>query len=466
MSVMKKLLIAVLFVAVVGGAVTYAVVRRDRSTVTVETEYVARQDLVQSVVANGEIRPKQYINISSNAFGRIVSLPVSEGDRVDQSQFLAQIESVQTEAEVQSAQAGLDAVASELEGMEASIRAVEASLASAEAEKRRIEADFARAELEFDRAKQMLAEGLISREQFDRQESAFRVAVAQLELADARIAQADAESARTLTLRDGLTFRMGQQRAALTRARDELSKTTITSPLSGVITYLPVNEGEIAIVGIQNQPGTTLMTIADLSVITAELRVDETDILNLEVGQRAQVRVDALGDSVLNGTVSEIGNTALTEGGGGVVSTTPTTDEAKDFKVVITLDDPPDELRPGLSCTASIETATESNVLTIPIQALTVREVDEADVPEFVENPVIVPSRSGAPVRVEQEGVFVINDQTVSFRPVQTGIIGTTEIEIVNGLSEGNEIVIGSYRVLRTLEEGARVRVEENDGRS
>ena len=170
MSVMKKLLIAVLFVAVVGGAVTYAVVRRNRSTVTVETEYVARQDLVQSVVANGEIRPKQYINISSNAFGRIVSLPVSEGDRVDQSQFLAQIESVQTEAEVQSAQAGLDAVASELEGMEASIRAVEASLASAEAEKRRIEADFARAELEFDRAKQMLAEGLISREQFDRQE--------------------------------------------------------------------------------------------------------------------------------------------------------------------------------------------------------------------------------------------------------------------------------------------------------
>ena len=264
-------------------------------------------------------------------------------------------------------------------------------------------------------------------------------------------------------MEDGLTFRMGQQRAALTRARDELGKTTITSPLSGVITYLPVNQGEIAIVGIQNQPGTTLMTIADLSVITAEVRVDETDILNLKLGQRTEVRVDALGGRVLTGTVSEIGNTALTEGGGGAVSTTPTTDEAKDFKVVITLDDPPVELRPGLSCTAIIETATEFNVLTVPIQALTIREIDEIDVPDFVENPVIISSRSGAPVKVEQEGVFVINDGTVIFRPVQTGIIGTTDIEIVHGLAEGDEIVTGSYRILRTLEENAPVRVEEDD---
>ena len=463
MSAMKKLLIAVLLIAVVGGAVTTVVVRRNRDIVLVDTERVFRQDLAQSIVANGEIRPKQYVNISSNAFGRIVSLPVSEGDQVDTAQFLAQIESVQTEAEVQSAQAGLDAAASELEGMEASIRSGEASLASAEAEKRRIEADFARSELEFDRAKEMLEEGLISREQFDRQESAFRVGIAQLQAADARIAQADAESARMRTQRDGLTFRMGQQRAALTRARDELRKTTITSPLSGVITYLPVNEGEIAIVGVQNQPGTTLMTIADLSVITAELRVDETDIVNLKLGQRTEVRVDALGDRILGGYVSEIGNTALTEGGGGVVSTTPTTDEAKDFKVLITLDEPPDELRPGLSCTASIETAMESNVLTIPIQALTIREIDEIDVPDFVENPLVIPSRPGEPTKVEQEGVFVVNDDTVIFRPVQTGIFGTTDVEIANGLAEGDEIVTGSYRVLRTLEEDARVRIEDND---
>ena len=463
MNLMKKLLIAVILVAIVGGAVAFAVARRNRGIVTVETERVARQDLVQSVTANGEVRPKQYVNISSNAFGRIVSLPVSEGDSVEASQFLAQIESVQTEAEVQSAEAGVDAAASELEGMEASIRSAEASLASAEAERRRIEADFTRSEQEFKRAEELLEGGLISREQFDRQESTFQVAVAQIEAADARIAQADAQLAQVLTQRDRLAFRMGQQRAALTRARDELSKTTITSPLSGVITYLPVNEGEIAIVGVQNQPGTTLMTIADLSVITAELRVDETDIVSLQLGQKTEVRVDALGDRVLTGFVSEIGNTALTEGGGGVVSTTPTTDEAKDFKVVITLDDPPEELRPGLSCTATIETAGESNVVTIPIQALTIRELDEADVPDFVQNPVFVNSRPGEPVKVEQEGVFVMSDGAVEFRPVQTGIVGTTDIQILNGLAEGEEIVIGSYRVLRRLEEDTRVKVEEDD---
>ena len=190
---------------------------------------------------------------------------------------------------------------------------------------------------------------------------------------------------------------------------------------------------------------------------------DETDIVNLELGQRTEVRVDALGNRILTGFVSEIGNTALTEGGGGVVSTTPTTDEAKDFKVVITLDEPPEELRPGLSCTADIETAKKSNVLTVPIQALTIREIDEADVPEFVTNPVIIDSRPGEPVKVEQEGVFVINDLTVTFRPVETGIVGTTDIEILNGLGEGEEIVIGSYRVLRTLEDDTRVKIEEDD---
>ncbi len=466
MTVMKRIWIALVLVVIVGGAATFAVVRRNSGIVAVETGLVHRQDLVQAVTANGEIRPKQYVNISSNAFGRIVSLPVSEGDRVDQSQFLAQIESVQTEAEVRSAEAGLDAAASELESMEASIRSGEASLATAEAEKRRIEAEFARVTLEFDRAQEMLEEGLISREQFEQSESAFRVGVAQIDAAAARIAQVNAESARLRTQRDGLTFRMGQQRAALTRARDELSKTTITSPLAGVITYLPVNEGEIAIVGIQNQPGTTLMTIADLSVITAEVRVDETDIVNIKLGQRTEVRVDALGDRVLTGTVSEIGNTALTEGGGGVVSTTPTTDEAKDFKVVITLDDPTPELRPGLSCTARIETAKATDVLTIPIQALTIRELEEADVPVFVVNPVIIPSRPGVPVKAEVEGVFVINEGLALFRPVQTGIIGTTDIEVLNGLAEGDEIVIGSYRVLRTLEEDERVRVENNDENS
>ncbi len=253
---------------------------------------------------------------------------------------------------------------------------------------------------------------------------------------------------------------MTQQRASVTRARDQLAKTTINSPLAGVITYLPVNEGEIAIVGVQNQPGTTLMTIADMSVITAEVKVDETDIINLKLGQRTEVRVDALGDRTLTGFVSEIGNSALTSSGG--ISTTTTSGEAKDFKVVITLDDPPPELRPGLSCTATIETVSRDNVLTVPIQALTIREIDEADVPAFVDNPVYATSRPGEPVKVEQEGVFVVRNGVATFAAVKTGIIGTTDIEILAGLTDDDEIVTGSYRILRTLEDEVRIKVDES----
>jgi HlyD family secretion protein len=344
--------------------------------------------------------------------------------------------------------------------MDASIRSAEASGDSARAELNRIEADFRRSSQEFDRAQELYEGGLISKEEFDRQESGYDIAVAQVEAAKARIVQAEAQLEQVIKQKDGLRFRMTQQQASLTRARDQLAKTTIRSPLTGVITYLPVNEGEIAIVGVQNQPGTTLMTIADMSVITAEVKVDETDIINLKLGQRTEVRVDALGDRRLPGFVSEIGNSALTSSGG-ISTTTTNTDEARDFKVVITLDDPPPELRPGLSCTATIETAKRDTALTVPIQALTIREMNEADVPDFVDNPVYAASRPGEPVKVEQEGVFVIRNGVATFQPVKTGIIGTTDIEILNGLTDDQDIVTGSYRVLRALEDDVRIKVDE-----
>src|SRR5439155_3675030 len=179
----------------------------------------------------------------------------------------------------------------------------------------------------------------------------------------------EAQTAQVQNSREQTTIRIAQQRAALVRAKDSLSKTTITSPLDGIITYLPVNEGEIAIVGIQNQPGTNLMTIADLSVITAEVKVDETDIVNVRVGQEAKIKVDALGDKPLVGHVSEVGNSALNRSGN--AGGNGNGQEAKDFKVVITLDEPLKELRPGLSCTATIITASSKQVMSIPIQALT-----------------------------------------------------------------------------------------------
>ena len=467
MTSAKKAVVALMIVAVITATVVYAVTNRNRGVVTVETERVVLQALVQSVTASGEIKPKKYVNIGSSSMGRIVDLAVVEGDEVAENDFLLQIESVQTEAEVQSAEASLEAAASDLEGMDAQIRSAEASLDSSKAEKNRVAADLTRSEQEFERAQELFEQGLISREQFDRQESANLSAVAEVESADARIVVADAQLAQVLKHRETLTLRMGQQRAALIRARDSLDKTTITSPLDGIITYLPVNEGEIAVVGLQNQPGTTLMTIADMSVITAEVRVDETDIVNLKLGQRTEVRVDALGDRILTGHVSEIGNSALTASGNGNISTTTTNrDEAKDFKVVITLDDPPAELRAGLSCTASIETAKETRTMSVPIQALTIREIDEADMPAFVENPVQVNTRPGETPKVEQEGVFVVRNGVARFQPVKTGIIGTTDIEILDGLKEGEEIVTGTYRVLRTLEDETRIKIDENDDAS
>ena len=214
-----------------------------------------------------------------------------------------------------------------------------------------------------------------------------------------------------------------------------------------------MNEGEIAIVGMQNSPGTTLMTIADMSVITAEVKVDETDIVNLKLGQEAQIKVDALGDRPLPGHVSEIGNSALSRTGGAITTTSSNTQEAKDFKVVVTLDNPPPELRPGLSCTATIVTAMRKQAVTVPIQAITVREFD-ADTNATVSTEI-------EKKKVEHEGVFVLNAGVATFRRVKTGIVGATDIEVLDGIAENEEIVTGTFQVLRTLKDNTRIKIEK-----
>src|SRR6266516_4190043 len=340
MTTKKKFLTAVLTVVVALSIVNYGMFIRNRGVVRNQTGSVIRQDLTQTVSTNGEIKPKKYVNVSSNMMGRIVRIPVKEGDRVREGSLLVQLESIQSEADVRSAEASFDAAQTELEGMSASIRSAEATVASAKAEITRSEADLARARQNFSRAEQMTREGLIAKEQYDRAKADFDISSAQLNAAKARLAQAEAQEAQALTQRDSTALRIAQQRAALTRARDQFSKTTIRSTLDGIITNLPVNEGEIAIVGIQNQPGTTLMTIADLSIITAEVKVDETDIVNVRLGQEARIKVDALGDRMLLGHVTEIGNSALARTTSSSIGTSGTGQEAKDFKVVITLDDP------------------------------------------------------------------------------------------------------------------------------
>jgi HlyD family secretion protein len=443
MTTKTKILVASLAVIVTGSIVGYTMYQRNRGVVAVRSGRALRQDLTQTVSANGEIKPKNFVNIGSNAFGRIVQMPVKEGDQVRAGQLLIRLEAIQTEADVRGAEAGLDASQAEIEGMSAQARSGQAAVNTARAEVARAEADLNRVQQAFNRAEQLSRDGLISREQLERAKSEFDVASAQVNASRARLAQSQAQADQVTKQSDSLTIRLNQQRAALTRARDQLSKTTILSPLEGIITNLPVHEGEIAIVGVQNQPGTTLMTIADMSIITAEVQVDETDIVNLKLGQEAQIRVDALGENVLLGHVSEIGNTALTRGPSG--NQAANAQEAKNFKVVITLDNPPPELRPGLSCTASIVTATRSKVLTIPIQAITVREFD-------------VP---GEMKKEEREGVYVINNGVVLFRAVKTGIVGTTDIEITEGLNDGEEIVTGNFQALRTLQDNTRIRIEQ-----
>jgi HlyD family secretion protein len=314
----------------------------------------------------------------------------------------------------------------------------------------------------------MTKDGLISREQYDRAKTDLDITAAQLGSARARLAQAEAQAAQVLKQRDGTALRIAQQQSALVRAQDQFSKTTIRSTLDGVITYLPVNEGEIAIVGVQNSPGTVLMTIADMSVITAEVKVDETDIVNVKVGQEARIKVDALGDRELIGHVSEVGNSALSRSGtAGLATNTLGTQEAKDFKVVVTLDNPPPELRPGLSCTATIVTATRKQVLTIPIQALTIRELDAdpltstgTDGGSSVALAASQAEKTAISKKVEKEGVFILRNETAVFQAVTTGITGTTDIEILEGLSENDQIVTGPYQVLRTLQENAKVKIE------
>src|SRR6059036_2716651 len=463
MATKKKLLIPVLIVVVTLSIVGYGMFIRNRGVVTVQTGRVIRQDLTQTVSANGEIKPKKYVNLSSNMMGRIVGLPVREGDHVRAGTLLVQLESIQSEADVRSAEASLDAAQTELEGMSASIRSAQAAVATAKAEITRSEADLARARQNFSRAEQMTREGLIAKEQYDRAKADFDISSAQLNAAKARLAQAEAQEAQALTQRDSTALRIAQQRAGLVRARDQFSKTTIRSTLDGIITNLPVNEGEIAIVGIQNQPGTTLMTIADMSVITAEVKVDETDIVNVRLGQEARIKVDALGDRMLLGHVTEIGNSALARTMSSSIGTSGTGQEAKDFKVVVTLDDPPPELRPGLSCTATIETATRQQIVTAPIQALTIREFDPADPIAQSTGAVAVtaPAARANKKKVEKEGVFVINNGVAFFRPVKTGITGTTDIEIIEGLTENDQIVTGPYQVLRTLADNARVKIQK-----
>lgn len=433
----KRVIIAAVVIVVLGLVVWGSVAFSGGSAPEVQTGKVGREDLASIVSASGEIKPKTYVNIGANAFGKITKLYVKEGDHVKRGQLLAQLENVQSSADVNAMRAGLD------------VSRTDAVAAQAGFERAKAEAE--RTRLDWERAQGLYQSGLIPKSDYDTRKSAYDAAVAAL-------AQAKAQN-------ESASKRITQNAATLTRASDVLSKTQYLAPYDGVVTSLPVREGETVVVGIQNSPGSTLMTLADMSVITAEVRVDETDIVNVKLGQSAEVSIDAIPGKKFAGTVSEIGNIAILRSTGLATSqTTAGTQEAKDFKVVVTLTDPPPNLRPGLSTTAKITTASRTNALAIPLQALTLRT--KADLEEKKPGKggaVQAAAPKGADAKQEIQGVFVLTGKgkhtKVQFKPVETGITGTTDIEVVSGLAEGDEIVTGSYKVLRSLKNGATVKV-------
>jgi HlyD family secretion protein len=455
MSTGKKIAIGAGAVVVVAIAVAIAVYQSHKGVVTVQTGKAQHMDLVAVVSASGEVKPKTYVNIGANAFGKITRLYVKEGERVKQGQMLAQLENVQPEADVNATQASLEAARTDA-------AAAEAGLNTSMADLNRATSDAERSDLDWTRAQGLYKDALIAKSEFDNQKAAHQTAIAMLAQAQARVAQAKAQ-------KDSADRRIGQAGANLTHAADVLKKTTYQAPFDGVITNLPVREGETVVMGIQNAPGSTLMTLADMSVITAEVKVDETDIVNVKVGQPAQVTIDAMPKRTFKAVVTQIGDNAMVRSTG--VSTsqqTSTTQEAKDFKVVVTLQDPPDDLRPGLSATAKITTATQSNALTIPLQALTIRRQSDL-IPKDEKNgkgsvqaaaPPTDPAKDKEKAKLEMQGVFVLRDRKAEFVPVDTGIAGTTDIEVTKGLKDGDEIITGSYKVLRTLRPGTSIKVD------
>ena len=456
MKTWKKVLIGVGATLVLGIIVAVTVYQSRKNLVTVQTGKVHKQNLASVVSASGEIKPKTYVNIGANAFGKIIKLHVKEGDRVTKGQLLAQLENVQSSADVNATRASVQAAQTDAV-------AADAALNTSLADLNRAKSDAVHAKLDWDRAQGLYNAALIAKQDYDVKKAAWESADAGLAQAEARVAQAKAQ-------KDSMDKHITQNQANLTRFTDVLQKTTYEAPFDGVITNLPVREGETVVIGIQNSPGSTLMTLADMSVITSEVKVDETDIVNVRLGQPADVTIDAIPHKVFHGIVSEIGNNAIVRSTGVATSqATSTSEEAKDFKVVVTLTDPPADLRPGLSSTAKITTATRSNVLSIPIQALTVRtqadlapkDKDAGKGNNNVEAATSAPAEASKQ-KEEVQGVFVIRNKKAQFVPVDTGISGTTYIEVTKGLQEGDEVITGSYKVLRTVKPGTSVKIDNS----
>jgi HlyD family secretion protein len=444
---MKKILLIILAVSVAGGLVAFMVIKQQSGYTKVQTATVVREELSTVVSGTGQIKPMTYVNLGATAMGRVTSLAVKEGDRVKKGQTVATIENVQQAASVAGQQAAIDAAKTDVASNVAAERTADANLEHAKA-------DLEQKKLDWDRAQALFAAGIMAKQDFDAKKAAYDLAVATVSQAVAGVNQAKAQT-------ESQRGHMQTQVANLRINQDNLNRTIAVAPFDGIVTNEPMREGETVVMGIQNTEGSTLMTLADMSVVTAEVKVDETDIVNIQIGQPAEITIDALPGKSFKGHVTLVGDQALLRSTGIATSQSTTgTEEAKDFKVVVTLDNPNDELRPGLSCTAKVTTAHKPNVLSLPIQALTMHDpaLDNLKGNGSVQ---AASTTSGSPAKANPvQGVFVVDKDPKGrlrskFVPVTTGITGATNIEVLSGLTQGQEIVSGPYKTLRDLKSGA-----------
>ena len=439
----KKVLIGVI-VLVVLGAIAYANIafKKDKGT-SVTVEPVDRRNLEAIVSASGTINAKRTVNITSEVTGRITRLAVDEGDQVKAGQFLLEIDSRIPRATVEGLQAGV-------EQQRIALQQAKVALESAN-ENLRLAQD------EFKRQQDLLKAGIATKQAYDQADNNLRVQKNTQMSAQQGVSRAEQALRQTTT--------------QLETAQHELSKVTINAPIDGLITKRNVEQGETAMQGFTNNPSVVLLILADMSIIDAEIQVDETDIPNVEVGQPAKVSIDALPDRTFKAHVTEVGNSPIT------ATTTSTARQATNFKVVVTLDEPVPGVRPGFSCTADITTATRTDAPAVPIQAMTVRELVYDAAGNIVRPPASTNGRVRTPAvaqvssqttlkpgqtRKETEGVFVVRDGKAAFVPVKTGIAGDKYFEILSGLKVGDEVITGPFTSVRNLREDAPVVIDKN----
>ena len=469
----KKMILVIVGALALVGLVAGGIIWSKGGVVTVQTLKVTRQDLAAIVTASGEIKPPtaSLANVNANSWGMITGIFVKEGDTVKKGQLLLKTEAVQATASVDAQQAALNTAKADVEGSQAAVESAAAALKTSQADLQTAQANLVRAQQEFKRGEDLLRDKLIAQNEFDTRLNNVKVAQANVDAAQARVAQAKAQLQQSTFQRDMARARVAQSKAQLVSVLDARDKTIYVSPLDGIVTSLPVHVGENVVTGIQNAAGNLLYQISDLAVITAEVKVDETDIVNVKLGQPAEVTIDAIPNKTFKGKVTEIGQSAVGRTSGTTTGTsTSTTEEAKDFKVVVTLDDPPPGLRPGLSTTAKITTATRQNAVTIPIQALTVRtrrqlEEEESSkgakgkVQAATSQPTTAAKDKG---KEEVQGAFQLKDGRAVFVPVESGIMGQSDVEVLKGVQPNEEIVSGPFSVLRTLKNHTKVKVDNS----